>query len=114
LSAQVGRATGSDATTFKAQLDSMAATASGGGRGRGGAAASGPPASLDAASASALSAAMAMQSADVAPTAAQVRAATDAHANAAAMLARWTRLRTTGLAALNAKLKAAGQPPVQR
>jgi hypothetical protein len=53
-----------------------------------------------------------MQSADVAPTAPQVTAATRAHANATAALARWNRLRTTGLTSLNAKLKAAGQPPV--
>ena len=57
-------------------------------------------------------AAMAMQSADVAPTAAQVSAANQAHATATATLARWARLRGTGLTALNSKLKAAGQPTI--
>jgi hypothetical protein len=123
LSAQVARASGNDATAFKAQLDSIAPAAAGGrggrgggfggGRGgRGGGAPAGPP-SLDEASTGALGAAMAMQNADVAPTAAQVTAANAAHTTAAATLARWTRLRGTGLTALNAKLKAAGQQPVQ-
>lgn len=81
---------------LKAQLDSIAPPAPAGGRGgrggRGAVAPSGPP-TLDAASAGALAAAMAMQSADVAPTAAQVAAANRAHANATAVLARWARLR---------------------
>jgi hypothetical protein len=50
--------------------------------------------SLDAASAAALSADMAMQNADVAPTASEVAAANQAHANATALLARWNRLKT--------------------
>lgn len=88
---------------LKAQLDSIAPPApagggrggrggGGGGGGRGAAAPSGPP-SLDAASASALGATMAMQNADVAPTAAQVSAANQAHATATATLARWARLK---------------------
>jgi hypothetical protein len=42
-----------------------------------------------------------------------VSAANQAHATATATLARWNRMRTTGLTALNAKLKAAGQPAIQ-
>ena len=56
-----------------------------------------------------MGAAMAMQGADVAPTAAQLAAADRARAGAEVM-AKWTALKTAGLAALNAKRKAAGQP----
>ena len=56
-----------------------------------------------------MAAAMAMQSADVAPTAAQTDAVQRARTSGAAVMARWNRLSTTGLAALNAKLKANGQ-----
>ena len=56
-----------------------------------------------------MAAAMAMQSADVAPTAAQTDAVQRARATGAAVMGRWTHLSTTGLAALNAKLKANGQ-----
>ncbi|HEY4307519.1 MAG TPA: hypothetical protein VGM82_23800 [Gemmatimonadaceae bacterium] len=114
LSAKLASMSGNDAAAFKAQLDSLApAAAPGGGRGggRGGAAANAAP-SLDGASAAAVNAAMAMQSADVAPTAPQVTAANQAHTGATAMLAKWNRLRTTGLAALNTKLKASGQQTV--
>jgi hypothetical protein len=57
-----------------------------------------------------MAAAMAMQGADVAPTAGQVAACERAKAQAAEVMRRWTTLRTTGLAAFNAKRKAAGQP----
>ena len=122
LIAKVGSASGNDAATFKAQLDSLAPPApagrgggrgAGGGRGGAGGAANNAPPSLDAVSTSALNAAMSMQSADVAPTAAQVTAANQAHADATATLARWNRLRTTGLTALNTQLKAAGQAAIQ-
>ena len=59
-----------------------------------------------------LTAAMAMQNADVAPTANQIAACSAARTQAAATLARWTVLKTTGLAALNTKLKATGQSPI--
>jgi hypothetical protein len=55
---------------------------------------------------------MAMQSADVAPTANDLTAASRARTDAAAVSKRWNALKTTGLAGLNAKRKAAGQPPV--
>ena len=81
------------------------------GGGRGGAAA--PAATtLDGISMAMNAAAMAMQSAEVAPTAAQVAACTRAQAGYVAVMAKWNALRTTGLAALNTKRKAAGQPIV--
>jgi len=63
---------------------------------------------LSGASSALLGAAMAMQGADVAPTAMQVVAGERARAQATAAMARWNTLRTTGLAALNAKRRAAG------
>jgi hypothetical protein len=59
-----------------------------------------------------MSAAMAMQAADAAPTAREVAACTTARTNAASVLARWTRLTTVELAAINTKRKAAGQPVI--
>jgi hypothetical protein len=59
-----------------------------------------------------LSAAMAMQAAEIAPTAREVAACATARTNAAMVMAKWTRLTTTDLAALNAKRKAAGQPAI--
>ncbi|MEP6780696.1 MAG: hypothetical protein ABJC26_12455, partial [Gemmatimonadaceae bacterium] len=67
---------------------------------------------LESASGALLAASMAMQNADVAPTANQVAACTTARTQATAVLLKWTALKTTGLAALNAKLKASGQPPI--
>jgi hypothetical protein len=55
---------------------------------------------------------MNMQSADVAPTARDIAAATAARAQVAKAMARWTRIRTTELAALNVKRSAAGQAPI--
>jgi hypothetical protein len=56
---------------------------------------------------------MAMQAADVTPTANEVAAVAKARTEAAEAMRRWNTLKTTGLAALNAKLKAAGQPAVK-
>jgi hypothetical protein len=58
-------------------------------------------------------AAMAMQAADVAPTANQVAACGKARSEGSAVLAKWRTLSTAGVAALNAKLKASGQPGVK-
>jgi hypothetical protein len=60
-----------------------------------------------------MAAAMAMQAAEVAPTASQIAAVTQARGDAAAVMKRWTALRTTGLAALNAKRKKAGQSAIE-
>ena len=59
-----------------------------------------------------MAAAMAMQAADVAPTASQVAAVTKARTDAAAMMKRWNALKTTGLASLNAKRRKAGEAPI--
>ena len=116
LVAALDTVSGPDAAALKAQVDSLAPVAARGGRGRGGGggfgggrggAAAGPP-TLNGASTALLAAAMAMQGADVAPTAMQVVAGERARAQATAAMARWNTLRTTGLAALNAKRRAAG------
>jgi hypothetical protein len=59
-----------------------------------------------------MGAAMAMQGADVAPTASQVAACERARKQSAEVMAKWNALRTKGLAELNAKRRAAGQPLV--
>ncbi|HET7459031.1 MAG TPA: hypothetical protein VFJ74_15390, partial [Gemmatimonadaceae bacterium] len=114
LAAAVDAAPGaSDAAAFRAALDSLAPAA--GGAARPSARRRGAPApapTLAAARDALLSAAMAMQGADVAPTAGEVAAVERAGADAAAVLARWTRLRTTELSALNARRRAAGQPAI--
>ena len=121
LADQLGRLQGDDAAAFKVRVDSLApppATGGRGGRGgggfggggRGGAGAAAP--TLDGVSNALLGAAMAMQSADVAPTASQVAACTRARAQLTLVLAHWTALRTAGVAAFNARRKAAGLPMV--
>ncbi len=60
-----------------------------------------------------LAAAMAMQAAEAEPTAREVAACTTARANAARVAARWTKLTTVDLPALNAKRKAAGEPEIK-
>ncbi|MDB4913292.1 MAG: hypothetical protein JWM95_936 [Gemmatimonadetes bacterium] len=116
LSAQLS---GADAAALKLQVDSIAPPAVAGGRGgRGGgggrAGGAGPaaPPSLESASTSLVAAAMGMQSADVAPTAAQLAAAEKARAQLADVMKRWNALRGSELAKLNARRKAAGQPPI--
>jgi len=59
-----------------------------------------------------MGAAMAMAAADVAPTDRQVAAGSAARDQARDILGRWEELSTTDLAALNARRKAAGLPPV--
>jgi photosystem II stability/assembly factor-like uncharacterized protein len=103
----------SEAAGFRAQVESLAPAPRqrGGGRGffRGGPA--GPP-TLESAGNDLLAAAMAMQSADVTPTAAQIAACDRARAQSATVTARWTGLRTAGLAAFNAKRRGAGLTPL--
>ena len=85
-----------------------AAAGRGGRGGRGGAGAGGIGNALMG-PATSLSAVMStLQSADVQPTALQVRTIESALTNARAVMARWNALKTTELAALNAQLKAAG------
>lgn len=120
LAAELEKISTPEAATLKAQLDSVAPPAPAGGRGgrgggggggRGGAAAGGAP-TLEGASTALLGAAMAMQNADVTPTASQLANAARARAQSNEVMARWTKVKTTGVAALNAKLKAAGQPAI--
>ena len=105
---------GDDIAAFAAQLDSRAPAAPDDDRPR---ARRGPtttaPQTLESIADASLAAAMAMQSADVAPTAAQIAACRHAHSQLTEILARWTVIKTTRLAALNAKRKAAGQPIVR-
>ena len=113
LSAQLGSAAGSDAAGFKLKVDSIAPTpVVGGQRGFPGARATVGTPTLSGASSAMLAAAMAMQTADAAPTARHIAASAAARAQGAAALARWNALRTGGLTELNAKLRAAGQTPI--
>ena len=113
LAAALAATSGADVAAFRMQLDSVAPESP-----RGRAARfrrRGPQAAtptLTASSNAMMAAAMAMQTADVAPTAAQVAACATARAQGAAAMARWNALRTTGLAALNAKRRAVGQPVI--
>ncbi len=120
LSAQL---TGTDVAAFKVRVDSIAPPAPAGGRGgRGGggfgpggrAGGAGPVAapSLEATSATLLAAAMALQSAEVQPTATQLAATDRARAQLADVMKRWTALKVGELGKLNAKRKAAGQAPI--
>ena len=84
--------------TLKAQIDSLAPPpvrggrgGRGGGGGFGGAAPAGPP-TLEGVSNAMLAAAMAMQGADVAPTARQIDAADKARAQYKVVMAQWKRL----------------------
>ena len=54
-----------------------------------------------------------LQSADVQPTTVQLNAIAAARADASRVMARWSGLRTTGLSALNATLRAAGLGTIQ-
>jgi hypothetical protein len=85
-------------SSLRTQIDSLAPPAApGGGRrggfGRRGGAGSATP-TLNSASDALLSAAMAMQNADAAPTASQIAAADRARTQANAVMARWNALRS--------------------
>jgi photosystem II stability/assembly factor-like uncharacterized protein len=104
---------GADVVAFRAQVDSAAPAAPSGPRARfrrRGAASAQP--TLMSASTAMTTAAMAMQGADVAPTATQVAACRAAREQGAQAMARWEALRTGGLSALNAKRAAAGQAAI--
>jgi len=123
-----------DTTAFRAHLAALAPPPPAAGRGRGGVAAPPPPAAeagrgggrgagrggapstgpaaFDTVSATMLTAAMALQAADVTPTAREIAAVTEARRQSAALMAQWTKLTTVDLPALNAKRKAAGQAAI--
>jgi hypothetical protein len=111
LVAQLGKLSGADADAFRAQVESLAPAPVTGRRGffGRGAGAAGPP-TLSGVTNALNSAAMAMQGADVAPTASEIAACDRARVQSSEVLARWNVVKTTGLAAFNAKRKAAGQP----
>jgi hypothetical protein len=120
LAAQLESLQGDDVSIIKRQLASLAPPPpAGGGRGgfgggggaRGGRGAE-PASSLESVSAALMAAAMAMQSADVAPTARDVATCANARRNSATVMAQWTKLKTIDLPALNTKRKAAGQPAI--
>jgi hypothetical protein len=83
-----------------------------GGRGGRGAAPAPPSDTLSGASALLAGVMNLLQGADVRPTMVQVNAIANARATASRVMARWTAIKTVDLAALNAKLKAAGLTPV--
>jgi photosystem II stability/assembly factor-like uncharacterized protein len=133
LVTQLDGLSGDDVAKFKAAVEALAPAAAAGGGGRGGApggrgaapaggrggggrggAGGGPAAAptLQSVSAEMLAAAMAMQGAEVAPTAREVAACATARTQSATVMARWRKLNTIDLAALNAKRKAAGQPVI--
>src|SRR5260221_3303225 len=107
-------------TAFDKKVEGVAGAAGGGGRGGRGAggfggapvaAPAGPPALSGAAAG--LSGVMdVLQSADVQPTAVQLKAIATARAAGTAAMARWTSLRAVDLAAINLKLKNAGLAPL--
>jgi hypothetical protein len=113
---------GPDAAALKEQLTALAPPAAagagrGGGRGAGGGRGGGrgggvAAPTLDSVSASMMAAAMALQAAEVAPTARDVASVAEARRQAGAVMAKWTKLRTVDLAVLNAKRKAAGQAAI--
>jgi len=119
LVAQLDSLSGDGIAEFKAQVEALApAAAAGGGGGRGGGPgggrAGGPGGAaatptLSGVSAAMLAAAMSMQAAEVPATAREIAACAAARSQSAAVMARWTKLTTIDLAALNAKRKAAGQ-----
>jgi Tfp pilus assembly protein FimT len=81
----------------------------GGGRGRGGAAAQPTFTSING---DLLAMLALLEEADAEPTTQAVAAVRAVRADFAAMLLRWHRLSTSDLAALNARLRAAGQPTI--
>src|SRR5690242_12315190 len=113
LVAELEKASGADVEKFKAEVESLAPAPQRGGR-RGGFRRGGPSrvTTLNGASTALINAAMAMQGADVTPTAREVATCAAARKDAQGAMVRWEKLSTTGLAALNAKLKAAGEDAV--
>jgi hypothetical protein len=105
-------------TAFDKKVEAVIGVPGGGGRGAGvgGGAAPGaaPGQPTLSSAAAALSGVMnVLQSADVQPTAVQLRAIAAARAAGSAALAKWTALKAVDLPSLNAKLKAAGLKAIE-
>jgi len=96
---------------FEAKVAALAGGNAGGGA-RGGAGATPAPPSLGTAARGLTGAMNLLQGADVAPTAVQLKAIATAREAGAAMMAKWTALKTIDLAAVNTKVKAAGLPAI--
>jgi hypothetical protein len=101
LSAKLESAQGATAETLKKQIADLgpASAPAGGGRGGGrGGRGGGPQAAgtngLDAVSAQMMAAAMSMQAAEAAPTAREVAACAEAQRQFAAIMAKWTAIKT--------------------
>ena len=100
--------TGTAVADVRKQIETLAPPRAPRGRFRRPAANAAP--TLSGASSAMMSAAMAMQSADVSPTAVQLAAVASARASSVAAMSAWTTLRASGLAAINAERQTAGQP----
>ena len=72
-----------------------------------------PSTTLNEASDAALDALLALQSADTAPTAAQIAACAQARVQTSAAMARWEALKTNDLSSFNTTLEANGQPALK-
>jgi len=84
----------------------------GGGRGRGGGGAPGAQPTFRSINAELSTLLTLIEEADAEPTTQAMTAVRNVQRDFASLNARWARLRTTELAALNAKLRAAGQQPI--
>jgi hypothetical protein len=124
LKPQASGATATGLSSFDERLAALQAAPGGaepGGRGRGGRGGEAPggrgggaPATPSLPVLAALTGVMnSLQGADVQPTANQLTAIAAARNEAASVLSRWTKLRTTSLATLNATLKSAGLPVLE-
>ena len=93
--------------SFKAKIDAVAPDEAGGFRWS---RSYTPATTLNGVSTAALAALNSMQSADSAPTAAQIAATERAKTQAQAIMAKWDAIKTTDLPAFNATLEGKGQP----
>jgi hypothetical protein len=103
---------------FEQQLTAVVGQAGGGGRGRGGGGggrgggAGGAQPTFASINGELLSLLALVEDSDAPLTSQATAAVAAAERDVASLNARWTALRTTGLADVNAKLKAAGQQPL--
>lgn len=114
LVAQLNKLSGADVDALKTRIEAIAPAQARNARGfrRRGPGGGSATLSLETVSNNLQGAAMAMQGADVAPTAAQIAACVVARKQAADVMPEWNAIKTSALTAFNAKRKAAGQPTV--